>query len=629
MPAAEEEATAALTSSSGLLASRAPDATRKADFACAPWREWGIDNTPQLSEHATNTDSKDMACSTGMHHHEGGWAKDVDLADTEQRARYRRRVEKDDAYLAAVASLAATLRTPLRTNTAVDIYSSFAFEKEAGAAAMRSPAFCARISAVLPSLLEDVAGGVAALTWHAADSQRSSHLAVTYMLSGPTRANYGAVGAIADVHRPGAVHLALLGDAALTAIGFSPREAHSIAAGSAAGAVSLYDVRRGGEPVGVSNTSSIRNCGIVHHPPLPVRQLEWLTGTGRHGQIATADGSNVVLMWDVRKLDAPVDRINAVLPGRDAARFSVSAMDAVPSSAASSKLLLGTSSGHVLVANCTGRSSSERVTGVYGSVPGFVGSVRRHPHLSTVFAMTSGAAAYVFSESSPQPLVRIDSSDASNCVSVAWHPVLSSHIVLLQSSGAFSVWGLGSRGIEGIGSLHATCVLEESALRGVTGESAANMVLAPDGSSAAIGTTGSRTVVVDFEFPDVHNATAAVRAETGRACAAVVSQWCERARSFPAASAPLCAEPFDVKVRDAAAALRSQGSRFRLDSEELTVDEAPDEAPLESQRPSLGQYSGLHNVDAAMCITLPTLQQLRDASHAFLSQDSQDALCGA
>ena len=40
-----------------------------------------------------------------MNHTEGGWPKDVNPAEVEQTIRYRKKVEKDEAYLATIMKL--------------------------------------------------------------------------------------------------------------------------------------------------------------------------------------------------------------------------------------------------------------------------------------------------------------------------------------------------------------------------------------------------------------------------------------------------------------------------------------------------------------------------------------------
>ena len=40
-----------------------------------------------------------------MNHTEGGWPKDINPAEVEQTIRYRKKVEKDEAYIATIMKL--------------------------------------------------------------------------------------------------------------------------------------------------------------------------------------------------------------------------------------------------------------------------------------------------------------------------------------------------------------------------------------------------------------------------------------------------------------------------------------------------------------------------------------------
>ena len=44
--------------------------------------------------------------SQGMNHSEGGWPKDINAAEADMTMRYRKKIEKDDAYMRATHSLA-------------------------------------------------------------------------------------------------------------------------------------------------------------------------------------------------------------------------------------------------------------------------------------------------------------------------------------------------------------------------------------------------------------------------------------------------------------------------------------------------------------------------------------------
>ena len=49
--------------------------------------------------------------SRGMNHVEGGWPKDVNPAEVEQTIRYRKKVEKDEAYIQTIQNLGEVRHT--------------------------------------------------------------------------------------------------------------------------------------------------------------------------------------------------------------------------------------------------------------------------------------------------------------------------------------------------------------------------------------------------------------------------------------------------------------------------------------------------------------------------------------
>lgn len=57
-----------------------------------------MDCVPMLSEHAANTEITVFA-DKGMYHEEGGWPRDVDASEPEQKQRYLKKAEKDEDYV--------------------------------------------------------------------------------------------------------------------------------------------------------------------------------------------------------------------------------------------------------------------------------------------------------------------------------------------------------------------------------------------------------------------------------------------------------------------------------------------------------------------------------------------------
>ena len=70
--------------------------------------------------------------SEGMNHKEGGWSKkDAHIEDEQQKARFRKKTEKDENYLKQVQVLLNQMMGRVRQNNSLDIYEEY-FLPEAG-----------------------------------------------------------------------------------------------------------------------------------------------------------------------------------------------------------------------------------------------------------------------------------------------------------------------------------------------------------------------------------------------------------------------------------------------------------------------------------------------------------------
>ena len=84
---------------------------------------------PEFSEHIVNTKQTSYKRSN-MVHVEGGWPRDVDSTIPEQVTRFRKRIERDEDYIAILQRLVEVADPYLKQNNAVDIYEMY-FEGEA------------------------------------------------------------------------------------------------------------------------------------------------------------------------------------------------------------------------------------------------------------------------------------------------------------------------------------------------------------------------------------------------------------------------------------------------------------------------------------------------------------------
>lgn len=68
----------------------------------------------------------------GINHNEGGWPKDIVMADAEQTVRYKRKIEKSELYIGQVMNLTKPMEHLIHQNNAVNIYENYFDDLEGG-----------------------------------------------------------------------------------------------------------------------------------------------------------------------------------------------------------------------------------------------------------------------------------------------------------------------------------------------------------------------------------------------------------------------------------------------------------------------------------------------------------------
>lgn len=87
-------------------------------------------NAKVQAEHEVNTTRAEFT-DHGMNHTEGGWPKDINILDAEQTLRYRKKIEKDEAYIHTIMQLSHAMEHRILQNNAVNIYESYFSDVEA------------------------------------------------------------------------------------------------------------------------------------------------------------------------------------------------------------------------------------------------------------------------------------------------------------------------------------------------------------------------------------------------------------------------------------------------------------------------------------------------------------------
>jgi len=206
--------------------------------------------------------------STGANHVEGGWPRDINPAEMEQVARYRKKVEKDENYIRVILELSEICEDVIRQNNAIDIYEEY-FE-DADDVDQKDAAPRARTI----NLLRDpnqVTRSAVYNCWHPDSAEK---LAVAYsdlrFQSIDPRATFESY--LWNIENPNCPELALKPPAMAVCVEYNPKDSHELLSGLQSGQVCLWDTRRAAcrarfptltRPI---STRSIRRAGFRQKP---------------------------------------------------------------------------------------------------------------------------------------------------------------------------------------------------------------------------------------------------------------------------------------------------------------------------------------------------------------------------
>ena len=298
----------------------APDCTQLQNYILREPCEIATQCVKEMSEHEVNTERAEYAIK-GINHVEGGWPKDVNYAEPEQVARFRKKVEKEESYTKDVLILGEILEACIKQNNAIDIYESY-FEdaKETVGTDDQSELPSAKTLNVLrdPTKLKRAANH---LSW----SVDGSKLAVAYSkdstinkilnflksqfcnifycsmeFNNNVPQSYDSF--VWDIDAPNKFADRLSSqNSSICTLEYNPKDQHVILGGCLNGQLCVWDTRKGSKPVSVSPVEKSHRD--------PAGSVLWMqTKTGNDCFTCSSDGQ--VFWWDVKKgMDDPVDSL--------------------------------------------------------------------------------------------------------------------------------------------------------------------------------------------------------------------------------------------------------------------------------------------------------------------------------
>ncbi|XP_075881781.1 dynein axonemal intermediate chain 2-like isoform X2 [Nelusetta ayraudi] len=409
-----------------LLVDIPPDPSLARHFVQRSPRDRALQACGDMSEHEVNT-LRFESDSSGMNHLEGGWPKDINPQEMEQTIRFRKKVEKDEGYIASILQLGPAMERCILQNNGVNIYQEFFSEEPDVEESLEAPA------ANTVSLLRDpqqVKRTVSSLSWHPDDGRK---LAASYCCLQFQRrpAGLSLDSYVWDIENPNRPEVTLKPPSMLVSLQYNPKDPHTLAGGCYCGKIAFWDTRRGGQPVEVSSAEQSHRD--------PAYKVVWLQSkTGTDTFSASTDGQ--VLWWDVRKLSEPSERL-VLDPGRegnlDRALGGVS-LEFEPTMP--TKFMVGTEQGAVVSCNRKAKTAAEKLVCVYEGHHGPVYALQRNPFFPKNFLTVGDWTARIWSEDLKESSIIWSRYQTSYLMDACWSTVRPSVFFSVKMDGTLDIW---------------------------------------------------------------------------------------------------------------------------------------------------------------------------------------------
>lgn len=381
----------------------------------------GVQCTPEMSEHEINTE-RFSTNGQGINHTEGGWPKDVDPNEVEQTIRFRKKVEKDEAYVQTIQHLGEVMEHCIKQNNAIDIYEEY-FTGEVADHSGEPP------SAKTINVFRDpnpVTRTATSVSWYPDGGRK---LAVAYSILEFQKSPAGMCldSYIWDTENPNTPEMTISPTSPLICLEYNPKDPHVLLGGSYNGILSFWDTRKGSDPV---DSSPIERS---HRDP--IYSASWIQSkTGTECFSVSTDGQ--VLWWDIRKLGEPTESLflDPEKNGKFMGGVTLDYDTTMPT-----KFMVGTEQGDVLSCSRKAKNPGERIVATYSGHHGPVNALQRNPFFPKHFLTVGDWTARIWSEDLRTPIMWTQYHQ-SYLKAGCWSPTRPAVFFTCKMDGTLDVW---------------------------------------------------------------------------------------------------------------------------------------------------------------------------------------------
>jgi dynein intermediate chain 2 len=406
-----------------LLADIIPENNLRKQFIDRNPCDLALQCSNDYSEHEVNTERFESE-NRGVNHTEGGWPKDVNPAEVEQTIRFRKKVEKDEAYMQTIQNLGREMERFIKQNNAVDIYGDYFADvkhtigHETSAKTvniMRDP--------------NDIKRSVSHISWYPDGAQK---LAAAYSILEFQRSPVGMNpnSFVWDISNPNTPETVLKSSSPMLCIEYNPKDPHLLVGGYYNGQLALFDTRKGSYPTDVTPVEWSHKDPI-HKIIFPSSK------TGSDVFSASTDG--FVYLWDIRKLVDPVE--SWFLQPKDS-ELKLGGISLDFESTMPTKFMVGTEQGQILLCNRKAKTPQDKITASFSGSLGPIYALQRNPFYPKQFLSVSDWMARVWSEDAKESAIMWTKYCNVELTDGCWSPTRPAVYFVTKMNGCIDLWDI-------------------------------------------------------------------------------------------------------------------------------------------------------------------------------------------
>ena len=272
-----------------VMAEVAPNRALEADYVTRVRMSREIQAGPDMGASMVNTRRQELV-GRGMCHTEGGWPRDVNPSDAEQKNRFRKKIEKDDDFIYKTRLLVRETEKYVQQNNSINIFEDYFAEVDH--ATEVKPASVGSVAVFKDPLSRgsDRVRPINSVSWSPGGDTVAMAVCDMEFLAYYER-SIDLRSLVYDVTNPLVPVMEITPASALVTLQHGQREPGLLAGGTLDGHLVLVDTRAGGCPV--------LTAEVPDSVGDPVTSIQWLASKSGSEVVASV-GDGRVVRWDTR-----------------------------------------------------------------------------------------------------------------------------------------------------------------------------------------------------------------------------------------------------------------------------------------------------------------------------------------